>query len=490
MPLSKRKIGADASVALPAGAVNRVQLSPYRLALAGVQTAPVEYQRLAKQIEAVGYVEFDERGQRTVSARTAGRIDKLLVNETGRMVKEGEELASLYSPDLIEAIGELQEASRARSRKDTASAWRKLETMGVGQFNGQRLTHLTIRSPINGHVIKKNVREGQYVEQGMPLFEIVDLSTVWIQAQVYEDDLQFLPSNQTHQRLAPADRLSVVATTRAFPDQPFQGTLAFIYPHVDQQTRTVSVRIELKNPEHRLRPGSTATVTINVTPQKLPMFARVAAAGGEPANRLAQGEVLAVPETAVIDTGRQTIVYREATPGVFEGTQVKLGPRMVGPHETNWLPVLSGLSAGDQIVASGSFLVDAETRLNPAAGSIYFGGGSKSAGGPVRPSTPEPTTISASEATAADPAAEATIAANLAKLSAADRAVAEQQRFCAVLASSRLGSMGVPIKLMVDSQPVFICCPGCRERALAEDANTVLEKVAKLKAQTAADHHD
>ena len=263
----------------------------------------------------------------------------------------------------------------------------------------------------------------------------------------------------------------MVATTRAFADEPFYGTLAFIYPHVDEATRTVSVRFELKNPGHKLRPGSTATVTIKVPPKKLPMFARIAEGGGEPAEMLGEGRVLAVPETAVIDTGSQTIVYRQTTPGVFEGVRVKLGPRMSGPHDGTWYPVLSGLERGDDVVASGSFLVDAETRLNPAAGSIYFGGsgGSKSGSSTVtqvRPSTPEDE--------------DSKLAAVLAGLSDEDRRLVAAQGYCPILPANRLGSMGEPVKLMIDGQPVFLCCPGCREQALTDPEET-LAKVEKLK---------
>jgi Cu(I)/Ag(I) efflux system membrane fusion protein len=483
MPLSKRKKGAEHEEALPAGVVNRVQLSPYRVVLAGVQTSKVEYEPLSKEIRAIGYVEFNERGQKTVAARIAGRIDKLLINETGQMVDAGDELASLYSPDLIVTVDNLLDAKRTRNERNLESSRRRLELLGIDDdqideilASGKANTHLRIRSPIAGHVIKKYVREGQYVEKGMPLYEIADLSTVWIQAQVYEDDLEFLPADQSHKKFDEEDdRLPVVATTRGFADEPFYGTLAFIYPHVDEATRTVSVRFEVENPGHKLRPGSTATVTIEVPPNRLPMFARIAEAGGMPAEMLLEGRVLAVPETAVIDTGRQTIVYRETTPGVFEGVRVRLGPRMSGPHDGTWYPVLSGLDVGDQVVTSGSFLVDAETRLNPAAGSIYFGGsgGSKSGSSSVttvRPSTPEDE--------------DAKLTAVLAGLSAEDRKLVESQKYCPILPDNKLGSMGQPVKLTIDGQPVFLCCAGCKEKALAHPEDT-LAKVDQLKQKSA-----
>jgi Cu(I)/Ag(I) efflux system membrane fusion protein len=483
MPLSKRKKGDEHAEALPAGVVNRVQLSPYRIVLAGVQTSKIDYQPLTKEINAIGYVEFDERGQKTVAARIAGRIDKLFVNETGQMVDEGDELASLYSPDLVVTVDNLLDAKRTKNERNLESARRRLQLLGIDDEQIDELltsekanTHLIIRSPITGHVIKKNIREGQYVEQGTTLYEIADLSTVWIQAQVYEDDLEFLPADQSHKQSENAeDRLPVVATTRAFADEPFYGTLAFVYPHVDEATRTVSVRFELKNPGHKLRPGSTATVTIKVAPGKLPMFARIAETGGMAAEMLEEGRVLAVPETSVIDTGSQTIVYRETTPGVFEGVRVKLGPRMSGPHDGTWYPLLSGLNPGDQIVTSGSFLVDAETRLNPAAGSIYFGGsgGSKSGSSVtnVRPSTPEDE--------------DAKLTAVLAALPEADRKLVEAQQFCPILPDNRLGSMGEPVKLMIDGQAVFVCCAGCKKQALDHPQET-LAKVAGLKQKTPA----
>ena len=483
MPLSKRKKGDQHEEALPAGIVNRVQLSPYRVVLAGVQTTKVEYQPLGKEIKAIGYVEFNERGQRTVSARINGRIDKLYVNETGQMVDKGDDLALLYSPELVVSEQNLLDARRPGASLDLESATKRLELLGVGDDQiheilrrGKPSTELKIRSPISGHVIKKYIREGQYVQEGTPLYDVADLSSVWIQAQVYEDDLEFLPTDQqSHRQMNAAERLPVVATTRAFADEPFHGTLAFIYPHVDQDTRTVSVRFELDNPGHKLRPGSTATVTINVPPQKLPMFRRIIEGGGMPAEMLAEGRVLAVPEPAVIDTGSQTIIYRETTPGVFEGVLVKLGPRMAGPHNAAWYPVLSGLNQGDDVVASGAFLVDAETRLNPAAGSIYFGGSGSSKSGSsvsnVRPSTPEDE--------------DAKMSAVLGKLSVEDRLLVEAQQFCPILSDNKLGSMGAPVKVLVDGQPVFLCCSGCKKNALDHPQET-LAKVASLKRKKSA----
>jgi Cu(I)/Ag(I) efflux system membrane fusion protein len=477
MPLSKRKKGETHEEALPPGVVNRVQLSPYRVVLAGVRTWNVDYQPLKKEIQAVGFVEFNERGLKNISARVKGRIDVLEVNETGQMVEAGDVLASLYSPDLNVTVQNLVDAKRRNNGDLLKGARRRLELLGISNDQIEEIlrteqanTHLKIRTPITGHVIKKYVREGQYVEEGMPLYDVADLSTVWIEAQVYEDELAFLPVEQEHKpHHARHTGIAVTATTTAFPNEVFRGDLTLIYPHVDAATRTATVRFELGNPGHKLRPGSTAAVRLEIAPQSLG-FLKALETTAESSEKLKQGLVLAVPEDSVIDTGKQTIVYRQTVPGSFEGVLVKLGPKMQNAEGVVFFPVLQGLVPGDQIVTSGSFLVDAETRLNPAAGSIYFGGsGSKT--GPstvttVRPSTPEDD--------------DAKVTAVLAKLSAADRALVAAQKFCPILPDSRLGTMGVPVKLDVRGEPVFVCCSACKAGAF-ENPEQTLTQVHKLK---------
>ncbi|HJT30801.1 MAG TPA: efflux RND transporter periplasmic adaptor subunit [Pirellulales bacterium] len=485
MPLSKRKKGGSHEAALPPGVVNRVQLSPYRVVLAGVETWSTGYVPLTKQVNAVGFIEFNEREERKVSAWVGGRIDKMYVNETGTTVDAGEVLADLYSPDLYSGMRELVTAVQSGSRQLAASSRERLRLLGISDDQlddlvktGKANTHLKIRSPITGHVIQKYVVEGQYVETGTPLYDVADLSTVWIQAQVYEEDFPFLPQANLHKPLASDDpnALPVTATTRAFAGERFHGKLAFVYPHVDEATRTVTIRCELPNPGHKLRPGTTATITIEVPPRDVEMLRDAVVDNSDRQAKLDEGLVLAVPESAVIDTGKQRIVYRESLPNVFEGVQVELGPRMNGPAGAMFYPVLSGLKPGELVVTTGSFLVDAETRLNPAAGSIYFGGsggGSKSGSSvtTVRPSTPE------------DP--DAKIEAALASLSPEDRRTAESQKFCPILKNNRLGSMGVPVKLDVAGQTVFVCCEGCKEQAMEEPEKT-LAQLAKTRGENGA----
>ena len=513
MPLSKRKKGDNKEEALPPGIVNRVQLSPYRVVLAGIETWKVAYLPLTKEIATVGFVEFNESEMKQVSARVKGRLEKLSVDKTGQFVHANEELATLYSPELVTTVQNLLDASKPNGNAGLLqSAKDRLELWGISEKQVNEIlasrnakTPLKIRSPIQGHVLKKYVKEGQYVDEGTPLYDIVDISTVWIQGQVYEDDMVFLPPQSLFHKDGKHPNLPVTAFTRANPNEKFDGSLTFIHPHVDQDTRTVIVRIEVPNKDHKLRPGTSATIKLKIPPKQIALFTKSLAedrlsdavtdsilqtwqaplgtSSMQPLLRhtfrnllLEQGLVLAVPETAVIDTGNLQIVYRQVAAGEYEGVKVELGPRMRGLDDQSYYPILRGLEAGDQVVTTGSFLLDAETRLNPAAGLIYFGGssgGGKTGAGAstVRPSTP------------AD--LEAKIAADLTKLGEADRKLAEAQVYCPIQKGSPLGSMGVPIKLMIQNQPVFVCCDGCEKGALANPQRT-LDEVAKLKARAKA----
>lgn len=469
MPLSKRKKGEETDEPLPAGTVSRVQLTPYRVVLAGVRTVPVAYHPLTRDLTTIGTVEFDERKLKAVSARVKGRIDKLLVNQTGQMVHEDDPLAEVYSPDLVVTAQNLIDARGGGNAVLERTARDRLRLWGIDDAQidelakaGRPITHLTVRSPITGHVLRKAVREGQYVEEGSLLFDVADLTTVWVQAQLYEDDLAFLPAGGHDPKTGRPDfDLGVTASTRAFPNRAFTGKLSFLFPHVDPDTRTLTVRFDVPNPGHELRPGMTATVGLKLTPELLAKTP----AGDRLQTR--DGKILAVPEPAVIDTGALKVVYREALPNTFEGVMVTLGPRLTDPDGATFYPVLAGVGEGDRVVTAGSFLLDAETRLNPALGSTYIGGGGGGGkgGGVVRPTTPD------------DEGAK--VAAALGKLSPGDRALAQAQRHCPIL-NDPLGSMGVPVKHTLDGAAFFVCCKGCIPKANAEPAKT-LARVEELR---------
>jgi Cu(I)/Ag(I) efflux system membrane fusion protein len=433
-----------------------------------VQTIPVGYVPLTKEIATVGTVEFNERGLKTVSARVKGRIDTLVVNQTGQMVHAGDPLALLYSPELVVTVQNLLDAIKSANRDLERSARDRLKLWGIDDAQieeivkaGKPVTQLTIRSPIDGHVLRKYPREGQYVEEGGALFDLADLSTVWVQAQLYEDDLAFLPSD-THvsKGWLPKTKLPVVATTRAFPGRSFDGNLSFLFLHIDPDSRTLTVRFEVANPDHELRPGMSANVTLKLSPELL-----AATPAGAKLKKNASG-VLAIPEACVIDTGKEKVVYRETLPNTFEGISVDLGPRMTGPDGGVYYAVLAKLNEGDRVVSAGSFLIDAETRLNPALASIYIGGSGGKSAGNTRPTTPDDEAMK--------------IAAAMAKLSPEDRKLAEAQRYCAVLDGSRLGSMGEIFKVPLADGTVFVCCKTCVKQAEANPA-AALMKVEKLK---------
>lgn len=491
MPLSKRKKGEKET--LPEGVLARVQLAPYRIRQAGIETSEVAYSPLAETLTTVGTVEYDERRQAQIASRIRGmaRVETLYVNFKGVAVAKGQTLAELYSPELYQAIQELLLARRsaqggARPRSElgrsilgdpeelTRLAVEKLKLWGITQgqvdkilAEGKADFKVPIISPIGGHVVNKNVVEGQYVSEGQTMFEVADLHTVWVKAQVFEDQIGLVRAGQ-----------DVEATVEAFPGQTFPGKVAFVQPHLDASTRTVEVRYDLENPDQKLRPGMFATVTLKTPVAETPMFRdKIASAHhhvparltnltveqqktcpvtkaklgsmGTPLHVEVEGKsvwvccegcvsklkanpgrylpellgpmvnqddqticpvtsaklgsmgdpvavdvasrkvwtccaaclpklkasperylarlapppldgVLSVPESAVIDTGTLRMVYIETDPGVFEGRQVVLGPR-VGDR----FPVLDGLAPGEHVVANGAFLVDAESRLNP-----------------------------------------------------------------------------------------------------------------------------
>lgn len=491
MPLSKRKLGEKQEAeALPAGVLRRVQLSPYKIAAAGIQTTELRYRPLMREIRTLGFVEFDETRVARISIRLPGRtrIDELKVNVTGTEVKKGQPLAVIYNPELAVTVETLLGARAARKPKDENDSRQRLEQWGITgeQIDdilrvGKPVTQMEIRSPIHGHVIRKYQWQGENVEEGARLYDVADLSMVWVEAQVYEEDLPYLKAG-----------MPVTATTKAFPNRELAGRIDFVWPHLDAGTRTLRVRLGFENRHgHELPPGMHATVKLHVAATEMTAFpdavrealwqanvadsvARLSAGAVGPAadaslrpllhaaTRLAlysRGVAVAVPDTAVIDTGTRRIVYRQSEPGVFDGLSVELGPR----SSDGYYPVLRGLEAGDIVVTTGSFHIDAETRLNPSVGSTYFGAGGAAAadrsGGQARPSMLE------------DENAKVKMA--LARLSPADRRLAEQQEYCPVMSHKKLGSMGIPVKVFVQGEPFFLCCSGCEDTVKRKPEETL-----------------
>jgi Cu(I)/Ag(I) efflux system membrane fusion protein len=338
-----------------------VSLSPSQMVMANVATVPVDRAPLSREISAVGIVQYDQSRQAKVTAWVAGRIDRLYVDTVGAFVSRGRPVAEVYSPDLVSAQQEYLLALKSREQlKDSsiqaisqggeglvASARQRLKLLGVKEYqiaalekSGQPNVRLSIYTPLSGIVMEKIALQGQYVNVGDPLFTIADLSSVWVEAEVYEADFPAIKIGQ---------RVDIVS--QSYPGKTFTGTVSFIYPFLDPKTRTVKVRVQIANPGLRLKPEMFVTVLL-----KIPL-----------------GDVLVVPVTSVMDNGKRKTVWVETKPGIFEPRDVQVGAR-VGDR----LQILSGLARGDRVAASGGYLIDSEAQLQGGSGGGHEGHGGTS----------------------------------------------------------------------------------------------------------------
>ena len=325
MPLAVRKTGEK--VKLPTGVTARVQLSPERIQLAGIKTVAVEYRPMFRETKTVGYVTFDESRLSRVVSRVDGYVEKLYVDKTFDFVRRGDPLAEIYSPDLYSTARELILSAKGQGVDGVATyARNKLLLLGVDRVDidrmvaaGEPSTQIVIRSPQTGYVVAKKIVAGASVEAKMTLLEVADLSTVWIEADVYEKDIAFLQVGQT-----------IEATVEAYPQRVFKGKLALIYPQLDAATRTNRVRCELENAGNELRPGMFATVRIKAPLQDVEPYKSLAAKSGSDRLSPAGG---AGANTSSCHKRRSSIpapkkvVYVAREPGLFEGVEVELGPR-------------------------------------------------------------------------------------------------------------------------------------------------------------------
>jgi RND family efflux transporter MFP subunit len=332
-----------------------VTATTVRVQLTGVRLEDAERRPFAKTIRAVGRVEYDERLLSAVSLKFGGWIEKLFVSATGDPVKKGEPLFEIYSPEFLEAhrnhIIAMESAERARK------AGQPVDEMALeGARNRLRLWDLTdaqireletsmrpattvqILSKVEGVVIKRSAVVGAYVQPGAEILDLADVSTVWVRADFYEYEV---PEVKTG--------LDAEVTLAALPGETLRAKVVYVYPYVNDQTRTVSVRLELPNADRRLKPGMYANVTVAVD----------------------LGEQVVVDDDAVLDTGTREIVFVAEGEGRFVPRDVVLGPRSEGR-----VVVRSGLREGERVVSSGNFLVDSESRLKAAL---------RATGAPVEP---------------------------------------------------------------------------------------------------------
>ncbi len=330
-----------------------LQITPERQQLIGVKIGTVEMRPLEKVIRTVGRVDYDERRVVTVSPKIGGWIEDLYVDFTGRFVRQGEPLLTIYSPELVSTQEEYLIALRAK--KDlmkspfsevaasghslAESARRRLKLWDISddqikalEENGQPRKTLTLYAPYSGFVLEKMAYKGMNVMPGMALFKLADLSTVWLYADIYEYELPFIRLGQ---------QASVQLTY--LPGEIFTGKAIYIYPSLNPETRTAKVRFEFPNPNGKLKPEMFANVEI-----KVPL-----------------GKRLVVPKEAIIDTGLRQMAILDKGNGYFEPREVKVGAKV-----DNYYEVTKGLNAGDRVVTSANFLIDSESKFKEAVGAM------------------------------------------------------------------------------------------------------------------------
>jgi len=349
----------------------QVKISLNRLQTLGVKTETAASRSMSRTIRAVGTIEASERGLYTVSPKFEGWITTLYVNTTGATVKRGQPLLAVYSPELVTAQEEYRVAMQTLQAMHDASPESRANMQALVEGGLQRLRNwdiadadladlragkearrsLLLRSPADGVVIEKAARAGMRFMPGEPLFQIADLSSVWIVASVFEQDLGLVHSGQT-----------ATVSLAAYPGREFTGKVTFVYPTVQPETRTARIRIELPNEAGLLKPDLYGTVEI------------------------VAGETVAavsIPESAVLDSGTRRVVLIERGGGAFEPREVELGARGDG-----YVEVAKGLSEGERVVVDGNFLIDAESNLKAALGTL--GGHAAHGGAAPGPAGPEP----------------------------------------------------------------------------------------------------
>jgi Cu(I)/Ag(I) efflux system membrane fusion protein len=330
-----------------------INVSPEKQQLVGIRTALAEIRPLIKKIRTVGIVTYDETRVAQVFSKVDGWVEKLFVDYTGKLVQKGQPLFTYYSPDLVTTQEEYLLALDAKQRLGSSSireisagadsllesAHRRLalwdiseDQIGELQKSRKPKRSLMLYSPISGFVIKKDVLQGMKVMPDKELYTIADLSTVWVNADIYEYELGHIRIGQ-----------KATINLSYFHGRAFNGKVTWISPVLDEKTRTAKIRLEFPNREFILKPEMYANAEIEID----------------------AGRKLAVPDEAVLDSGLRKVVFIDKGEGRYAPAEVKLGGKFDGYYE-----VISGLSPGERIIASASFLLDSESRLTEAMGAM------------------------------------------------------------------------------------------------------------------------
>ena len=330
-----------------------LKISAEKIQKMGVKAEPAKLQVLDKTVRASGRVEIDESRTYTVTAKFEGYIERLHVNTTGQPVGRGQPLFEVYSPELVSAqreyaiaaqgVGKLNEAggeAQSTMKQLAESSLQRLKNWDISEEqiktlaqSGNAKRTLTFRAPVAGIVTEKKAVQGMRFMPGETLYQIADTSSVWVQADVFEQDIATVFVGQ-----------KAKIKINAYPGEVFEGRIAYVYPTLKAETRTVPVRIELANPKGRLKPAMYAEVEIPV-------------AGA--------ASVVTVPNSAVIDSGKRQVVIVQLGEGRFEPRPVKLGAR-----GGEFVQVLDGVKEGEMVVSSANFLIDAESNLKAALGGM------------------------------------------------------------------------------------------------------------------------
>ena len=391
----------------------QLTMSEAAMKLAEVQTLPAERRFVDVEIPLTGKVDYDETRVKTISAWVAGRLERLFVDYTGVPVKEGDHLVEIYSPELYTAQEELLQAMKAaaalqensseyikKNTSDTVQAVReKLILLGLKQAQidqiakaGKPTARIEITAPIGGIVIHKNAKEGMYVKTGTPIYTVADLSKLWVKLDAYESDIAWIKYGQ-----------SVVIRTESFGDKTFKGWISFIDPILSPETRTVSVRVLVDNPDGLLRPNmfvratvkarvgqNGAVLTSNLDGKWIcPMHPEIVTDKAGPCSicgmELMKAETLGytakqsnkapiiLPSSAVLITGKRALVYvrlKGKVQPTFEGREVTLGPRA-----GNFYIIQSGIHEGEDVVVNGNFKLDSALQLVAKPSMMSPGGG-------------------------------------------------------------------------------------------------------------------
>ena len=315
-----------------------INVDPVTIQKMGVRTALVTKGPLRRVIRTVGSIDYNETALADVTTKFRGWIENLYVDSTGKQVHKGEALFDIYSPDLYSAQNEYVLAmNQSRPGGLQSSARQKLKLFDISEDQIAELEKtrqpqrtLRVNAPIDGVVVEKMAVRGQMVDAGMKLYRLADLSLVWVQSQIYEQDLALLKLGQEAE-----------VSLSYLPDRKFRGRITYIYPTLDEKTRTARVRMEFHNPGLFLKPGMFATVEIH--------------ADLEP-------EALLVPDTAILRSGDKNTVFVALEGGKFEPRNVTIGAR----SENDQIQVLTGLKEGERVVTSGQFMLDSESQLREA----------------------------------------------------------------------------------------------------------------------------